>query len=75
MGIDIPQVARMDCLIRRAPMGPYMTREFHARMHKAEDCINCGACAARCPYGLDTPSLIQKMLRDYDEMYALYGGK
>ena len=24
----------------------------------------------RCPYGLDTPSLLQLMLKDYDEFYA-----
>lgn len=72
-GIDIPQAARMSCLIRRMPMEPFMTKEYHARMHKVENCIDCRACASRCPYGLDTPNLIREMLRDYDEMYALHG--
>lgn len=72
-GIDIPQAARMNCLIRRAPLEPYMTKQAHERMHKVEDCINCRACAARCPYGLDIPNLLKEMLRDYDEMYALHG--
>ena len=33
-------------------------------------CIHCGQCASRCPYHLDTPSLLQYMLKDYDEFYA-----
>ena len=44
-------------------------------MHKVENCIDCRACASRCPYGLDTPNLIREMLRDYDEMYELHGEK
>jgi Fe-S oxidoreductase len=29
-------------------------------MHRAKDCIDCGACSSRCPYELDTPALIRK---------------
>lgn len=32
-----------------------------------DDCRNCGACASRCPYGLNTPKLLKEMLADYDE--------
>lgn len=73
--IDIPQAARMSCLIRRAPMAQYMTKEYHALMHRIDDCIGCRACASRCPYGLDTPRLLKEMLADYDAMYAQYGEK
>lgn len=69
-GIDIPQAARMAMLLRRAPYQPYMTEEWHAKMHKIEGCIHCDACKSRCPYGLDTPALLQSMLKDYDEFYA-----
>lgn len=69
-GIDIPQAARMAMLLRRAPYQPYMTEEWHAKMHKIEDCIHCNACKSRCPYELDTPALLQSMLKDYDEFYA-----
>lgn len=71
-GIDIPQAARMAMLLRRSPYKPYMSDEWHAKMHKIEDCIHCDACKSRCPYGLDTPVLLQLMLRDYDEFYALH---
>ena len=41
-------------------------------MHKVEECIHCNACKSRCPYGLDTPALLQLMLKDYDEFYAVH---
>ena len=71
-GIDIPQAARMAQLLRRSPYQPYMSDEWHAKMHKIEDCIHCDACRSRCPYGLDTPALLQKQLADYDAFYAAH---
>ena len=41
-------------------------------MHKIEECIHCGACKSRCPYGLDTPELLRIMLEDYDAFYAAH---
>ncbi len=73
--IDIPQAARMSCLLRRAPREPFMTKAYYASMHRIDDCIGCGACASRCPYSLNTPNLLKEMLRDYDEMYEKYGEK
>lgn len=69
-GIDIPQAARMSALLRRSPYQPYMSDEWYAKMHKIEECVHCDACKSRCPYGLDTPALLQAMLKDYDAFYA-----
>ena len=69
-GIDIPQAARMSALLRRSPYQPYMSDEWYAKMHKIEGCVHCDACKSRCPYGLDTPALLQAMLKDYDAFYA-----
>jgi len=69
-GIDIPQAARMAMLLRRSPYKPYMSDEWYAKMHKIEECVHCDACKSRCPYGLDTPNLLQIMLKDYDQFYA-----
>ena len=71
-GIDIPQAARMSALLRRSPYHPYMSDEWHAKMHKVEECVHCDACKSRCPYGLATPALLQLMLKDYDEFYAVH---
>jgi len=72
-GIEINNAARMNMLLRRSPIQPYMTKEYHAKMHKIENCIHCGRCKKRCPYGLDTPSLLKAMLIDYNQMYEMYG--
>ena len=71
-GIDIPQAARMSQLLGRSPYQPYMSDEWYAKMHKIEECIHCNACKSRCPYGLDTPALLQKQLAEYDAFYALH---
>ena len=71
-GIEIPNAARMAMLLRRAPYQEYMTDEWHAKMHKIENCVHCDACKSRCPYHLDTPALLAAMLKDYDEFYAVH---
>lgn len=71
-GIDIPQAARMERLLRRAPNANFMSREFYERMHRIDDCIGCESCKSRCPYQLDTPNLLKYMLRDYDAFYEEY---
>ncbi len=71
-GIDIPQAARMAMLLRRSPYQKYMSDEWYQKMHKIEDCVHCNACMSRCPYELNTPELLQTMLKDYDEFYAIH---
>ena len=41
-----------------------------ARMNKIDGCIGCNKCKAKCPYGLDTPNLLKKNLKDYREVLA-----
>ena len=72
VGIDIPQSARMSALLRRSPYQPYMSDVWYEKMHRIEACIHCDACKSRCPYQLDTPALLQKMLVDYDAFYAAH---
>jgi Fe-S oxidoreductase len=38
-------------------------------MQKINDCVNCRICVSKCPYGLDQPSLLKYMLKDYNEFY------
>ena len=68
--IDIPWAARMAFLLRRSPYQQFMTDQWYAKMQKINDCVHCDACKSRCPYGLDTPALLQRMLADYDDFYA-----
>ena len=65
VGIEINDCARMSLLLRRSPAAGHLTEKGQARMKKIEDCINCGQCKSRCPYGLDTPALLRKNYEDY----------
>ncbi len=64
-GIEIHSCARMSLMLRRAPAAASLTPEAQAKMKKTEDCINCGQCKARCPFGLDTPNLLKRNYEDY----------
>jgi aryl-alcohol dehydrogenase-like predicted oxidoreductase len=65
VGIEIHSCARMSLMLRRAPSEMSLTPESQAKMKKTRDCINCGQCKAKCPYGLDTPALLKKNYEDY----------
>ena len=69
-GIEIHSCARMNMLLRRSPWQPFMTQEWHEKMHLIENCLHCGQCSKKCPYGLDASQLLPVMLEDYDAFYA-----
>ena len=68
VGIEINNCARMSLLLRRSPSELQLTPEVQAKMKKIEDCIHCGQCSAHCPYGLDTPTLLEENYKDYIEV-------
>ena len=63
--IEINNCARMSLLLRRAPSVGFLTEQWQNNMKKIENCLECGQCAAKCPYGLDTPALLKKNYEDY----------
>ena len=65
VGIEINQCARMSLLLRRAPAAGWLDEHWQAEMKKIENCLHCGKCASKCPYGLDTPQLLQDNYREY----------
>jgi len=64
-GIEIENCARMSLLLRRSPAAGHLSEAGQAKMKKIEDCLNCGQCKSRCPYGLDTPALLRRNYEDY----------
>lgn len=69
-GIEINNCARMSLLLRRSPSELQLTSEVQEKMRKIEDCIHCNQCKKKCPYGLDTPSLLARNLEDYKRVLA-----
>lgn len=63
--IEINNCARMSLLLRRAPSAGFLTEEWQANMKKIENCLECGQCKQKCPYGLDTPALLKRNYEDY----------
>jgi predicted aldo/keto reductase-like oxidoreductase len=71
-GIEIPTQARISLLLRRAPYQPFLEDSFRAKMDRINHCIGCGHCKKHCPYELDTPNLLKRELKDYNEFYAAH---
>ena len=69
-GIMINQCARMSLMLRRAPSKNWLSETMQAEMKKIENCTGCGACHKKCPYSLDTPSLLKKNYEDYKMVLA-----
>ena len=70
VGIEINNCARMIQMIRRSPSKNWLTEEYQGKMMQIEDCIGCGACKSKCPYGLDTPELLKLNLEDYKKILS-----
>ena len=70
VGIEINNGARMSLLIRRSPSAAQLTPQAQEKMKKIESCLHCGRCKSKCPYGLDTPALLEKNYKDYREILA-----
>lgn len=64
-GISIRDCARMSLMLRRSPAAQWLTTEWQAEMKKIEGCLHCGQCMQKCPYGLNTPQLLEKNYKDY----------
>lgn len=65
--IEIPTSARMSLMIRRAPTSVYLNDEWREKMSRIDACIHCNHCKNHCPYGLDTPKLLEENWADYKQ--------
>lgn len=69
-GIEINNSARMSLMLRRAPSEAWLTEDWQRKMKLIENCLHCGKCKSHCPYGLDTPALLEKNYEDYKRVLA-----
>jgi len=70
--IAIPTSMRMKLFLTRAPWKPFMSDEWYEKMHRIENCIECGQCMKKCPYELKIPEMLKHMLADYDKFYETH---
>lgn len=69
-GIEIPTAARITLLLGRSPYEGFLEDDFKEKMNLINNCIECGHCKNHCPYKLDTPNLLKRELKNYNEFYA-----
>ena len=65
--IPINNANRRKQLLERSPWRSWVTPEWQANMERIENCIHCGACAKRCPYGLKPFETLPGQLAFYRE--------
>jgi predicted aldo/keto reductase-like oxidoreductase len=71
-GIEIPTAARITLLLGRAPYQDFLKDEFKEKMELINNCIDCGNCKNHCPYSLDTPNLLKRELKNYEDFYKIH---
>ena len=73
--IPIETAARISLLLARAPYKGFLTDDYREKMDRIENCIHCDHCKKHCPYGLDTPELLKRMLSEYRQFYAAHSSR
>ena len=68
--IPINMAARLSLLIKRSPTARFVAPEWQSTMARIDNCRHCGHCTSHCPYGLDTPMLLQKNYQWYKDFLA-----
>lgn len=73
--IALPILMRVDCFIKRTPVGSQFTPERRGQIARIADCVECRACVQRCPYHLDIPVILRRQKENYEQLCAQYDGK
>ena len=51
----------------RYDLKEWATNRYAAMEHKASECIDCGACEPRCPYGLPIREMMKNAVKVFGE--------
>lgn len=68
--IAINNCARMSLMLRRAPSAFWLSEPMQEKMKEIENCIECHACEAQCPYHLPIPELLRENYDDYKKVLS-----
>ena len=60
VGIDIPGCFTMLNYLKKYDLADWAKGRYGAMAHKADECVRCGACEARCPYELPIRKLLEE---------------
>ncbi len=65
-GIAIPLVFQYGGYLERYGLADWANTRYFAMDKRAKDCVECGVCETRCPYGLP----IREMMKKYAKMFG-----
>ncbi len=68
--IPIPTAARLSLFLKKTKPDRWLSDGWKVQMERISQCLECGQCQAQCPYDLDTPQLLQEMLKVYRDFCA-----
>ena len=60
VGINIPGVFLFEGYVRRYGLGQWATGRYNAMSKFASECVGCGECESRCPYGLPIRAMMKR---------------
>lgn len=63
--INIPVIFTLAGYLERYGLGDWAKERYAAQKATAEDCIGCGACESRCPYGLPIRDMFKKISEEF----------
>ncbi|MBE6639250.1 MAG: aldo/keto reductase [Ruminococcaceae bacterium] len=67
VGINISGVFLFEGYLERYHLGNWAKDRYSAMAKKASDCIGCGVCESRCPYGLPIREMLKKAASSFGE--------
>lgn len=65
VGINIPVMFTLAGYLERYGLAGWARERYAVQGADASDCIGCGACEARCPYGLPISTLMKKISEEF----------
>lgn len=65
VGINIPVVFTLAGYLERYGLGDWAKDRYAAQKATADDCIGCGVCESRCPYGLPIRDLFKTISEEF----------
>ena len=64
-GISISGIFVLEGYLERYGLGDWARQRYAAMDKKAGDCVNCGACEARCPYELPIRDMLKEVAKTF----------
>lgn len=66
--INISQIFVFEGYLTRYGLADWARAGYNGLARKADDCVRCGTCESRCPYGLPIREMLKRCAREFGEV-------